>query len=128
VIAVVAAVVFLGVQVARPAVFRDGAPTTGIDWWAVNAIALLAVLATGGGVLNARRVRALVHDELSRSHLRTAVIGGYWVAMGLGMLLYLAPWFRHFTSRQAIYLVVTGSVVVPLVTFAFLERRAHADG
>jgi hypothetical protein len=130
VLAIVAALAFLGIQlVARPAAFAaDGAPDTRVDWWAVNAIVLLGVLATGGGLLNGRRVRALVHDELSRSHLRTAVVQGYWVAMGLGLVLYLAPWFRGLTSREAVYLIVTASLVVPLLTFAWLERRALRDG
>jgi len=129
VVAILAALVFLGVQaVARPRAFGEGSPGTRIDWWAVNAIILLAVLATGGGILNRRGVRALVHDDLSRGHLRAGVLAGYWVAMGLGLFLYLAPWFQDFTSRQAIYVIVTGSVVVSLLTFAGLERRAHADG
>jgi hypothetical protein len=129
IIAVVAALVFVGVQAfTRPGVFGTGVPATRIDWWAVNAIVLLAMLATGGGILNGRGVRALVHDELSRGHLRTAVVAGYWVAMGLGLFLYLAPWFQGFTARQGVYVMVTGSVVVSLLTFAVLERRAHSDG
>jgi hypothetical protein len=128
-LAIIAALVFLGVQfLARPRVFGEASHGTRIDWWAVNAITLLAVLATGGGVLNRRGVRALVHDELSRLHLRTSVLAGYWVAMALAIFLYLAPWFEAFTARQAIYVIVTGSVVVSLLTFAGLERRAHADG
>ena len=128
-IAVLAALVFLGVQfIAQPRVFGGSSHGTTIDLWAINAIVLLAVLATGGGILNRRRVRALVHDDLSRGHLRTAVLAGYWFAMGMALVLYLAPWFRDLTARQAIYLIVTGSIVVSLLTFARLEHRAHADG
>lgn len=129
VIAVIAAVVFLAMQwVVLPQVFLDRAPTARVDWWAVNALVLLAILASGGGLLNARNVRALVHDDLSRSHLRSAIAGGYWLAMGLAFLLYLAPWFHDLTGRQAIYVIVTASVAAPLLTFAFLEHRAHQDG
>lgn len=126
VIALVAALVFLGVQVvARPAAFADGvARSTSIDWWAVNALVLLAVLATGGGLFNSRRIRALVHDEMSRSHLRTALTHGYWVSMGLGLVLYLVPGFHDLTSREAVYVIVTGGVLIPLLTFAYLEHRA----
>ena len=124
-----AAAGFVGSQVvAWPRVFVAGQPGIWGASWAVNAILLLAVVATGGGVLKRRGIRALVHDELSRSHLRTAVGAGYWVAMGLGFVLYLAPWFGDLTSRQVIYLFVTGSVAVPLLTFAVLERRAHSNG
>ena len=128
-IAILAAVVFLGVQfIAQPRVFGGGSHGAAIDLWVVNAIVLLAVLATGGGVLNRRGVRALVHDDLSRGHLRTALLAGYWIAMGLALLMYVTPWFGEFTARQAIFVIVTGSVVVSLLTFAGLERRAHADG
>ncbi|MEZ4586717.1 MAG: hypothetical protein R2909_09985 [Gemmatimonadales bacterium] len=127
-IALLAVVAFLGVQlIATPAVFRDSSPTR-IDWWAINAVALLAVLATGGGVLNSRPVRSIVQDELARANLRAAIRTGYWVAMGLALVLYLGPWFRDLTMRQGVYLIVTGSVVVPLLAFALLELRAHADG
>ena len=128
-IAILAALAFLGVQfVSRPHAFGGGSHGTSIDLWAMNAILLLAVLATGGRLLSRPGVRALVHDDLSRGHLRTAVLAGYWVAMGLALAMYLAPWFGEFTARQAIYVIVTGSVVISLLTFAGLERRAHADG
>lgn len=128
-IAMLTAVAFMGVQfVAQPRAFGGGSHGTSIDLWAVNAIVLLAVLATGGGLLNRSGVRALVHDDLSRGHLYTAVRAGYWVAMGLALSMNLAPWFRDYTARQASYVIVTGSVVISLLTFAGLERRAHADG
>ncbi|MGE0440587.1 MAG: hypothetical protein AB7S39_08835 [Gemmatimonadales bacterium] len=127
-IAVVAGAAFLGVQlVAQPRVFRPEGEGGRLDLWVVNAIALLGVLATGGGVLTPRRVQALVQDELARVHLQVAVRVGYWVAMGLALLLYLGPWFRGYSARQAVYVIVTGSVVGALFTFAGLERRAHAD-
>lgn len=127
-LAAIAAAVFLAGQlVTRPPVFAAGPPGTLLDWWAVAAILLLLVLATGGGLLNPPRVRALVHDELARDHLRTAVVVGYWVGAGLGLVLYLAPWAAGLTGRQAVFVVVTGSVTVPLVTFAVLEARAHRD-
>lgn len=128
-IAILAALVFLGVQfIAQPRVFSGSSHGTTIDLWAVNAIVLLAVMATGGGVLNRRGVRALVHDDLSRGHLRTAVLAGYWLAMAIALVMYMVPWFRDFTARQAVYAIVTGSIVISLLTFAGLERHAHADG
>lgn len=127
ILAAAAALAFLAIQIfVTPRVF-GGESGTRIDLWAVNAIVLLAILATGGGILSRRKVRELVNDDVARGHLRTAVIAGHWVAMTTAVVLYLAPWSRSFTSRQAIYLIVTGSVVVSLLTFAALERRALAD-
>lgn len=127
--AIVAALAFLAIQVIARPVFAgaEAGGGTRIDWWAVNAVALLAVLATGGGLLNRREVRALVHDDLSRDHLRSATAAGYWVAMGLGLALYLVPAFRGLGAREAVYVIVTGSIVVSLLAFAVFERRAHGD-
>jgi len=128
-LALLAAVVFLGGQfLAGSRVFGARPQGAAVTVWAINAIILLAVLATGGGPWRGGRVRALVHDELSRAHLRTAVVVGYWVAMGLAFVLYLAPPFQAFSAQQAIVVMVTGSVVVSLLTFAGLEGRAHVDG
>lgn len=127
----VAAVVFLVIQVlVRP--FLSGPPDPGhqtrIDWWAVNALALLLLLATGGGLLNRRQIRALVNDEISRLHYKMAVVAGYWVAMAAAMGLYAVPRFQDITARQAIFVMVTSSIVVALLTFAYLEHRALREG
>jgi hypothetical protein len=127
-VAAVAALWFLGVQaIARPYFAGATASRARIDWWAVNAAVLLAVLATGGGLLNSPRLRALVNDEVSRSHYRTAVHAGYWVAMTIAMALYVGPAFLEFSARQAVYLIVTPSLGVALLAFAYLELRAHRD-
>jgi hypothetical protein len=123
----VAAVAFLVIHgIMRP--FFYTTDHRSIDWWAINAVALLAALATGGGVLNRRQIRELVNDEVARKNYRQAVVAGFWVAMMLAMALYLWPGFRHFTARDASYLVVTASLGVALLAFAFFEYRAHRDG
>lgn len=125
-----AAIVFLAIQlVARP-FFLSGPETAHpvqIDLWAVNAAVLLLLLATGGGLLNSRRIRSLVNDEVSRANHRTAVLAGYWVAMTTAMGLYVFPRFASLTVRAAVYVVVTPSIVVALLAFAYLEHRAHRD-
>jgi hypothetical protein len=123
-----AAAVFLLVQVvARP--FFGSAPDTAhlakVDMWAINAGVLLLLLATGGGLLLNRQVRSLVNDEVSRSHYRTAVGAGYWVAMVTAMGLYVVSGFRSITGREAVYLIVTSSIGVALLAFSYLEYRAH---
>jgi magnesium-transporting ATPase (P-type) len=125
-----ATAVFLAVQViARPffAPTLDPAQHAKIDMWAINAIALLALLATGGGLVQNRRIRSLVNDEVCRSNYRTAVVAGYWVAMLAALALYFLSRFRNFTARETVYVVVTSSVAVALLTFSYLEYRAHRD-
>jgi hypothetical protein len=43
------------------------------------------------------------------------------------MLLYLVPSFNAIGGKDAIYIVVTLSVAVASLSFAFLELRAHRD-
>jgi hypothetical protein len=95
--------------------------------WSVNVILLLAFLATGGGILNNREIRALVNDEVSRLNYKTSVVAGFWVAMTMALAIYLIPGLDHFTGRQAVYVVVTSSVAVASIVFSYLELRAHRD-
>ncbi len=129
IILAVAAVAFLVIQVvARPFFVAAGAQVTGVQrtLWAVNAAVLLAILATGGGLLNSSRIRALVNDDVSRSNYRKAVAAGFWVAMLAAMGLYVAN-VASQTARDAVYLIVSASVVVSSLAFAWLEHRAHRD-
>jgi hypothetical protein len=126
IIVAVAALAFLIIHVVlRP--FFYSAHNGNIDWWAVNAVVLLAGLATGGGILNRREIRLLVNDEVARSNYRTAVLAGYWVAMVGAMGVYLVPELGALSARDAIYAIVTSSIVVALLTFSYLELRAHRD-
>ena len=131
IIVAIGTLAFLGIHVALSPFFAQGPgtaryATTG-TMWAINAALLLAVLATGGGFLNSTQIRSLVNDEVSRSNYRTAVVAGYWVAMAAAMGLYVVPRFNTVTAREAVYVVVTSSVVVALLTFSYLEYRAHRD-
>ena len=127
----VAALAFLIIHVAlRPFSYAgggDAVPPGRIDWWAVNALVLMAVLVTGGGLLNRREVRALVNDEVSRSNYRASVVAAYWIAMVSSMVLYFVPSFAAFSAREAVYVIVTSSVGLALLVFSYLEYRAHQD-
>jgi hypothetical protein len=127
-----ATLVFLGVQlIARPIFLRNGAVLTrnGIDWWAVNAIILMALLVTRlqGGLLNSREIRALINDDVSRDHHRSGIVAGFWTAMAMAMAIYFIPAFSDYPSREAVYLIVTTAVGAALLNFCYLELRAHRD-
>ena len=128
VLAAIAAIVFLAGQVARRPFF-DGWPGSASREiaWAINAVVLLLILATGGGLLLSGRIRSLMNDEVTRSHLKTAGVIGYWVAMTTAMGLYVLPSTDGLSARDAAYVIVTSSVVLPLLAFAYLEYRAHRD-
>ncbi len=123
------ALLFVAVAiVAHPPLLAGAAPArSGIDWWAIYAAALLGLVATGGGVLWNRRIRALVNDEVARAHQRTAMVVGYWVAAVAALAIYLASRWLPLSGVGAAYLILTPSVVVPLLVFAYLEHRSLAD-
>ena len=131
IIVAAAAIVFFVAQViVRP--FADGWPGSPAHsgrsaMWALNAILLLAFLATGGGLLNKKEISVLVNDEVARDNYRTSVVAGFWVAMTTAMGLYFLPSFESFKASGAIFVIVTASIVVALLTFSYLELRAHRD-
>jgi membrane protease YdiL (CAAX protease family) len=130
IVVALAAAAFLAIQlVARP-FFVDGAEASRqarINLWALNAVVLLLALATGGGLFNRRQLRALVNDDISRIHRQTATVVGYWVAMAAAMGLYALQSHLQLSACEALYLVVSSSLVAALFVFSSLEYRAHRD-
>ena len=127
----IAAGVFLMIQVVTRPAFT-GEPETARHlsraiMWAVNAAALLLLLFTGGGLMQKKEIRALVNDEVTRTHCRSAVAVGYWISMIIAMGLYAFAGAGDITAREAIYLIVTPSVCLALLVFSWLELRAHRD-
>ena len=126
-----ATAVFLAIQVVAPPVFlTDGvvAPGPRGYMWAVNAAVLLLLLLPVGGYIFGRQVRALVNDDVSRHNSRTAAAAGFWVAMAVALGMYAFPAGRSLSAAEALYYVVTPTVGVALLGFAWLESRAHRDG
>lgn len=98
------------------------------DMWALNATLLLIGLA-GGAVpwMKSREIRTLMNDEVTRAHMRTATVIGFWVSMVTAMGLYWLPNSESLSAAAAAYVIVTASVAIALLAFAWMEHRAHRD-
>lgn len=95
--------------------------------WILNAVAILMILAFGGGYFNRTSLSRLVNDELSRQNSLKAVSGGFWIAMATAIGIYIVPIAANLTARQAIYVIVSAATTFALVAFAWFEHRANRD-
>jgi protein-S-isoprenylcysteine O-methyltransferase Ste14 len=120
---------FLAVQILTHPPFAGDAYTHG--WrmyaWAFNVALLLLCLGGGGGYMNSRALRALIQDEVARRNNRTACTVGFWIAAVASLALYTIPKFQAFTGQQVAWIVVTLSSSAALLSFSWLELRAHSD-
>ena len=96
--------------------------------WLIWALALLALLATGGGLMLRAPVRRLMNDEITRSNRLKAQAVGFWAACGSAILLYVIAVLEPVAATEAIHIVLTAAIGGALLTFGRLERRLHADG
>jgi hypothetical protein len=110
----------------RP-VSQPGTGHVKIAAYVVWAVVLLAFIATGGGYLQSRQVRAILNDESTVEHRRTAMVTGYWVTMLAAIGAYLVSLFQPLAAGEVIHIVLTAGVAAALINFAVLERRAQAN-
>ena len=89
---------------------------------------MLAFVATGGGFIFSRPLRAVLNDETTRDHRRRAFEAGYWAAIAGAVLAYEWSLAKPLTPLAVIHLVLSAGVGLAIVTFAVLELRAQADG
>lgn len=99
-----------------------------ISAWLAWAAVLLLLLATGGGFLRSREVRALMNDEGTRANRAEAFRFGFWAAMATAVVIYFLTMYETVTGREATHLILTAGVGVALLRFGMLERRASRDG
>jgi hypothetical protein len=93
--------------------------------WLVLSIVLLLALATGGGWFRSRSVRSLINDDVTQANRSAAMRIGFFAAMLAGILLYFVTFIEVVTGRDAIHAITTCGIGAALITFGFLERRAH---
>jgi hypothetical protein len=89
--------------------------------WFVWVLALLLMLATGGGLLRHRRLRGLLNDELTRANRNPAYVVGFWAAAGTGIGLYVVDLFEPVSGREAIHAILSVAIASALLTFAARE-------
>lgn len=93
--------------------------------WIVWALALCGFLAWSGGLFRGRRVRAVLNDKSTKAHRVNAMAWGFWAAIGAAFLVYFASFYDDgMTARVAVRLVITCGIVVALLRFGTLERKA----
>jgi protein-S-isoprenylcysteine O-methyltransferase Ste14 len=102
--------------------------TIRISAWLVWVVALLALLATGGGLLRSRSVRALLNDELTRANRAKAYTAGFWAAAVSSIGLYVIAMVDEMGPGEAIHGILSAAIAAAMITFAALERRNSGFG
>ena len=92
--------------------------------WFVWVLALLVMLATGGGLLRHRRLRGLLNDEYTRANRNAAYATGFWAAAGTGIGLYVVDLFEPVSGREAVHTMLSVAIASALLIFAARERRS----
>jgi protein-S-isoprenylcysteine O-methyltransferase Ste14 len=92
--------------------------------WLAWALVLLLLLATGGGLFRRREIRALMEDDSTRDHRRTAFSTGFWAALAAAILIYVLSMVEPVSGREASHLIISAAIGGALIAFAWLERRA----
>jgi len=113
--------------------FHDDLPlnrpqTIHVFAWIVWAVALLMFLVWSGGLARGASVRAQLNDETTRDYRRRAMALGFWGAIGAAFVVYGLSFFEPVTTREGMRLVITAGVVLALLRFGTLERKALKDG
>jgi hypothetical protein len=97
-----------------------------IGAWVVMTAVILFVLNSRGFWFRPVKVRAMIDDEVTRSNRTSAMHWGFVAAMLAGIAVYVLQGVTQFTAREAIHLIVSAGIVMALMRFGLLERRAYA--
>lgn len=108
----------------------DRAPLRRVDElkvsaWVVWCLALMLLLATGGGFLQRRHLRRLMNDEVSTANRHGAQRFGFWAAMITAVGVYVAEFLVRLSTHDAIHIIMTAGLGGALLRYALLERRSE---
>jgi protein-S-isoprenylcysteine O-methyltransferase Ste14 len=98
--------------------------TVKIAAWIVWAAMLLFILATGGGLLRGKTVRALMNDDSTIDNRRRAMVAGFWATVTSAFALYAISLFEPVSGREAIRLLLSAAVGASIIGFGKLELRS----
>jgi hypothetical protein len=121
----VSAVLFIGIAMLDfPAAATIGFTIVWVFW----SLLLLVNLAGVGGWLCPPAARAMANDEGTRANRAKALSLGFFVAIGVALLLSILIRFLPIDAREVTLSVVTAGISSALVCFAALERASLAGG
>lgn len=127
----VLAIIFLAGQAIYalgPVEIRSTIDQVKVAAWVVWALALLALLATGGGLFRGRSIRRLMDDETTQSNRNRAYAVGFWLAMATTIVIYGLTAFDRIAPRESLHVIITVSLAGALMRFGYLEWRDHRSG
>jgi hypothetical protein len=91
--------------------------------WGIMILFWLVILATGGWLRLARRVRDLLNDEVALANRAAALQAGFWTAMVLAVGLYFASLYWTISLREGLRILVDVTIAAALIRYAWLETR-----
>ncbi|MDH7641056.1 hypothetical protein [Sphingomonas oryzagri] len=95
--------------------------------WVAWAALLLLNLTGVGGWLCPPIARAMAEDESTRAHRARALSIGFFVGMGVALVMSILVRFVDVNAREVAMIVVTAGISSALISFAAQERLAMRD-
>jgi len=89
--------------------------------------ALAGMLSNRGGLLRHQIVRAVLNDELTLAHRRTALLAGYWLLLVALAIVYAWSSFQPLATRNVVAVLLGVAVAIPILYFVVLEHWSERD-
>lgn len=99
-----------------------------VSAWAVWILALLVLMATGGGWFRSREVRRLINDEVSVDNRRRGQQAGFFASVLGGLGVYAVnQYVEPVSALDAIHATLSIGIGVAILCYGMLERRGDRD-
>jgi len=90
-------------------------------------IIVIFVLFAGGGLTRTPQMRAAIYDESTIEHGRRAFSLGFWTALAVCAVYWIAGLYMPIGGPEVVRAVTTLSISIALFRFATLEMKAMKD-